>query len=182
MGDMIRLLLALALVLSSAAAARAQDPTYAVRVRSALDAIGRGDRDGGVRGLREAIANEPSRPDAICYLAETFRMGGDLTGAIDNFQMCLSVARAANDLGFVARAMHGVASSFERLPDEHLNDAREAWLAYQRFSEANPSVGHASIGRDRVTAIDTVIELERLTAEVGARIEARRLAASTPAP
>lgn len=164
--------LAILLTALLAAPALAQE-TYEAQVRSALDAIGRGDRDGGVRGLREAIAATPSRPDAICYLAEAFRIAGDLTGALDNFNMCLSVARSANDRGFVARAMHGVASTFERMPDEHLNDAREAWLAYQRYCDMNPTVGHASIGRDRVTAIDTVMELERVTAEIRGRIEAR---------
>jgi hypothetical protein len=174
--------LALVLVLSSAAPALAQAPTYEARVRTALDTISRGDRDGGVRGLREAIAESPSRPEAICYLAEAFRLAGDLTGAIDNFNMCLNVARSANDRGFVARAMHGVASTFERMPDEHLNDAREAWLAYQRYCEANPTVGHATLARDRVTAIDTVIELGRVAGEVRTRIEARAAAAAAAPP
>ncbi len=164
-------------VLGFASSASAQ--SYATQVRSGLDAIGRGDRDAGLRSLREAVATDPSRPDAICYLAEAFRMNGDLTGAIDNFNMCLTVARAANDRAFTARAMHGVASTFERMPDEHLNDAREAWLNYTRFCESNTGVGHVEIGRARVTAIDTVIELSRVSAEVAARIEARSRAAAT---
>jgi hypothetical protein len=177
-----RLALALVLTVVLPASARAQT-SYEARIRTALDTVSRGDRDGGVRGLREAIADSPSRPEAICYLAETFRMAGDLTGAIDNFNMCLNVARSANDRGFVARAMHGVASTYERMPDEHLNDAREAWLAYQRYCEANPTVGHATLGRDRVTAIDTVLELNRVSAEVRGRIEERaRAAAAAPPP
>jgi tetratricopeptide (TPR) repeat protein len=160
-------------VLSAASAVVAQEPTYETQVRSGLDALVRGDRDAGMRSLREAIATNPSRPEAICYLAEAFRVQGDLTGALDNFNMCLNVARSARDTHFVGRAMHGVASTFERMPVEHLNDAREAWLAYTRYCEMNVGVGHPEIGRNRVTAIDTVIELGRVTEEVRARIEAR---------
>lgn len=174
---MLRTALVFGVLVLASAPTLAQAQTYATRVRSGLDAIGRGDRDAGLRSLREAVATDPSRPDAICYLAEAFRMNGDLTGAIDNFNMCLTVARAANDRPFTARAMHGVASTFERMPDEHLNDAREAWLAYTRFCESN-SVGHAEIGRARVTAIDTVIELGRVSTEVAGRIAARSRAAS----
>lgn len=160
---------------STAAAQTPTDatPTYEAQVRSGLDALTRGDRDAGMRSLRDAIAANPSRPEAICYLAEAFRANGDLTGALDNFNTCLTIARSANDTAFVARAMHGVASTFERMPEEHVNDARAAWLAYTRYCEMNVGVGHPEIGRNRVTAIDTVIELGRVTAEVRARIDAR---------
>jgi len=172
---MLRIALVLS-VLLVASPALAQ--TYPTQVRSGLDALSRGDRDAGLRSLREAVATDPSRPDAVCYLAEAFRMSGDLTGALDNFSMCLTIARAANDRPFTARAMHGVASTFERMPDEHLTDAREAWLAYTRFCESNTGVGHPEIGRARVTAIDTVIELGRVSTEVAGRIEARSRAAA----
>jgi hypothetical protein len=166
----------LSLLLVPAAPALAQSTgasSYATQVRSGLDALSRGTRDAGMRSLREAIATDPSRPEAICYLAEAFRVAGDLTGALDNFNMCLNVARSANDHAFVARAMHGVASTFERMPDEHLDDAREAWLAYARYCESNHGAGHAEIGRARVTAIDTVIELGRVSTEIAGRIAER---------
>ena len=175
---MLRIALVLGVLSLAASPSLAQAQTYATQVRTGLDALGRGDRDAGLRSLREAVATDPSRADAICYLAEAFRMTGDLTGAIDNFNMCLTVARASNDRPFTARAMHGVASTFERMPDEHLNDAREAWLAYTRFCESNAGVGHPEIGRARVTAIDTVIELGRVSTEVHGRIEARARAAT----
>lgn len=176
---MIRALLVLTLLLAPVEALAQSSSSYATQVRSGLDALARGTRDAGMRSLREAIASDPSRPEAICYLAEAFRLQGDLTGALDNFNMCLNVARAARDHAFVGRAMHGVASTFERMPDEHLDDAREAWLAYARYCDMNPGAGHPEIGRARVTAIDTVTELGRVSAEVAGRIAERARVSAT---
>jgi hypothetical protein len=166
--------------LASAASAAAQAPTYEARIRQAAVQIATGDRQTGMATLRTAVAESPSRPEAICYLAEAYRLGGDFVAALDNFQACLRVARSANNTAYVARAMHGVASTFERMP-EHLTDARTAWLEYARFADGATSVASAQIGRERVTAIDVASEQEHVYVEVRQRIAERERLASTPA-
>ncbi len=162
-------------------AAEAQATTYEARVRLAAVQIVAGMRDEGMAALRTAVAESPSRPDAICYLAEAYRMGGDFVAALDNFQACLRVARASGSQAFIVRALHGVASTFERMP-EHLADARTAWLEYVRYADgAAGSIANGQFGRDRVTAIDVVTEQEHVYVEVRQRIADREHVATPPA-
>jgi hypothetical protein len=181
----MRIALSLALMLvtlaGGAASAMAQAQPYEARIREAAVQIATGDRQTGMATLRTAVAESPSRPEAICYLAEAYRLGADFVAALDNFQACLRVARSANNPAYVARAMHGVASTFERMP-EHLADARTAWLEYARFADGAASVASAQIGRERVTAIDVVSEQETVYVEVRQRIAERERVAATPAP
>jgi uncharacterized protein HemY len=181
----MRIALAVLVTLASLAAlstsAEAQTTTYEARIRSAAVQIATGDREAGLATLRTAVAESPSRPEAICYLAEAYRLGGDFVAALDNFEACLRVARSASNTAYVARAMHGVASTFERMP-EHLNDARNAWLEYARFADGATSVASAQIGRERVSAVDVVAEQERVYVEVRQRIAERERVAATPAP
>jgi hypothetical protein len=158
--------------------ASAQETTYAARMRSAMDAASR-DRDGAMRTLREAITADPSRPDAYCVLAEVYRLGTDYTSALDNFQQCLTVSRSAHSSGWAARAAHGVASTFERMGTEHLSDARNAWLAYERLTE-DPLV-LPEIGRERESVIDTITALAERVAVVRGRIADREAAAAAAA-
>src|SRR5688572_10805625 len=89
-------LVALAAVAPRAAAqdAAAAGPTYAARIRSALDRS-TSDRAAAMDGFLEATADDPSRPDAYCYIGELHRLNGDFTQALDNFQTCLNVSRTA---------------------------------------------------------------------------------------
>jgi hypothetical protein len=156
-------------------------PTYAQRMREATEQIAHGDRAGAVGHLRDAIGAEPSRPDAHCLLAEGLRAGGDATGALESYQTCLRLARAEDNVLMIARALHGVASTYERLP-EHLADARTAWMEYSHFADGATRVAQGSIGRDRVTAIDVMTEQERVYVDVRARIaERERIAAEAAA-
>jgi hypothetical protein len=178
----LSLLVTMVTLASLAGSAEAQATTYEARIRQAAVQVASGNREAGLAALRTAVAESPSRPEAICYLAEAYRAGGDFVAALENFQACLRVARSANDVGFTARAMHGVASTFERMP-EHLTDARAAWLEYARFADGATSVASAQIGRERVTAIDVASEQERVYVEVRQRIaERERVAAAPPAP
>lgn len=155
--------------------AQTATPSYDSRLRAAAMQLVAGNREAGLTGLRTAVAENPSRPDAICYLAEAYRIGGDFVAALDNFEACLRVARSASNPAFTARAMHGIASTFERMP-EHLNDARTAWLEYARFADGASGVAPPGIGRERVTAIDVVTEQEHAYVEVRARIAERERA------
>ena len=77
------LALSLATCLPTVALAQEAETTYEMRIRSALDLVA-SDRDGAMRGLREAVAQDPSRPDAYCYVAEIYRLQSDLTSALDD--------------------------------------------------------------------------------------------------
>jgi hypothetical protein len=180
------LLLAAALTTVASAASAQTAPSYEQRVREATEQIAHGDRATGMASLRTAITDAPTRAEAQCALAEGLRAGGDLQGALDGFQSCLRIARSANDQLSTARALHGVASTYERMPD-HLNDARTAWMEYTHFADGAARVAPATIGRERVSAIDVAGEQERVYVDVRARIAdrqriAREAAAAPPPP
>lgn len=172
------LALSLATCLPTVALAQEAETTYEMRIRSALDLVA-SDRDGAMRGLREAVAQDPSRPDAYCYVAEIYRLQSDLTSALDNFQTCLNVARTAHSTSFAARGAHGVASTFERMGAEHLADARNAWTTYSRLTE-DPLV-FPEIAREREAAIDALGTLAERSAVVRGRIADREAAARAAA-
>ena len=180
------LLLALALVsfasTASAQATPSPGPSYEQTVRVATEGIAHGDRTGAMESLRTAIAESPARPDAHCILAEGYRVANDFTAALDNFQTCLRFAREQDNLLYIARALHGVASCYERMP-EHLTDARTAWMEYSHFADGASRVASASEGRERVQAIDVASEQERVYVDVRARIaERERIAREAPPP
>lgn len=169
----------LAVLLLVPAGALAQDePTYAMRIRSALDLVA-SDRDGAMRGFREAVAADPSRPDAYCYVAEVYRLNSDFTSALDNFQTCLNIARTAHSTSFAARGAHGVAATFERMGAEHIADARNAWIAYERLTE-DPLV-FPEIARERQAVIDALVSSGERAAVVRGRIADRVAAAAAAA-
>jgi hypothetical protein len=87
---------------------------------------------------------------------------------------------------FFSRALHGVASTYERMPD-HLTDARTAWMEYTHFADGAARVAPGTIGRERVSTIDVAGEQERVYVDVRARIAdrqriAREAAAAPPPP
>lgn len=150
----------------------AASASYTARVRAGMNATAHGDVAAGMRNLRDAIAENPSLPQAYCYVGEAERARQDSTGALDAFHACLRFARELGNQHFVALSLHGIASTLELLP-ERLQDARTAWLEYIRFADQASSYADARIGRARVEAIDAWVTLESQTAEVRARIAAR---------
>lgn len=188
--------LVLALALSTVSApALAQElaqpaPTpemhYAAALGRGLTAIRAGDRGGAVAAFREAVQLQPARPDAVCYLAEAQRASGDLAAALEGFQACTRLARAAtggpDHQRWIGRGLHGVASTLERMGAARQAEARTAWQEYVRFADGASQVAWPGVGRARITAIDQVVELERVTAEVRQRIAARQAQSRTPSP
>ena len=178
---MARFFLALSMVVcvpALAVPARAQELTYEARVRAALDQAS-SDRETALRGFREAVAADPSRADGYCYIAELYRVANDFTSALDNFQTCLNVARTSHSTSWAARGAHGVASTFERMGAEHVSDARNAWLAYERLTE-DPLV-FPEIGREREAVIDVITALAERVAIVRGRIADREAVAAAAA-
>lgn len=169
---------ALAALIVPAGALAQDEPTYDMRIRSALDLVG-SNREGAMRGFREAVAADPSRPDAYCYVAEVYRLNADFTSALDNFQTCLNIARTAHSTSFAARGAHGVASTFERMGADHFADARNAWTAYERLTE-DPLV-FPEIARERQAVIDAVVSSGERAAVVRGRIADRVAVAAAAA-
>jgi tetratricopeptide (TPR) repeat protein len=173
------LALALAVVVgitvTSSAQAQVSDE-YRAHVRTGMSSFVVGDVASATRHFREALALAPSHPDALCYLAELNRGTGDLVAALDGFQDCLRFAREANERRFVARALHGIASTLERMP-ERTADARNAWQEYVRFADGAADVADGRIGRTRIEVIDAWVALEQRMVEVRARIAERERAA-----
>lgn len=157
-------------------AASAQVPTrYYEHVRTAMSSFVAGDTASAERYFNEALALAPSQPDALCYRAEMSRATGDLNAALDGFQDCLRFAREAEDRRFVGRALHGLASTLERMP-ERTQDARNAWQEYVRFADTSGGAADGRIGRARIEAIDAWVALEQRMVEVRARIAERERA------
>lgn len=136
-----------------------------------------GDREGALAAFREAVALDPSRPDIVCHLAEAQRLAGDHEAALEGYRACVRIARAANEPRWIARGLHGIASTFERMP-ARLLEARGAWQEYVVFADGAAAHASPMLGRARITAIDQVIELERVMVDVRARIEERRASAN----
>jgi hypothetical protein len=103
------------------------------------------------------------------------RATGDTNAALDGFQDCLRFAREADDRRFVGRALHGLASTLERMP-ERTQDARNAWQEYVRFADTSGGAADGRIGRARIEAIDAWVALEQRMVEVRARIAERERA------
>jgi tetratricopeptide (TPR) repeat protein len=165
------------LVGTSAARAQSSAPAgYHEHVRTAMSSFVVGDHASAARHFREALALAPSQPDALCYMAEMNRAMGDLNGALDGFQDCLRFAREGNERRFVARALHGIASTLERMP-ERTQDARNAWQEYIRFADTSAGLADGRIGRTRTEVIDAWVALEQRMVEVRARIAERERAA-----
>lgn len=180
-GRMLFLALAMTLAASRALAQSAPSNdgpsvSYMARVRAGMNATAHGDVASGMRNLRDAIAENPSLPQAYCYVGEAERARQDSTGALDAFQTCLRFARELGDQHFVAVSLHGIASTLEVLP-ERLQDARAAWQEYVRSADQASSHADARIGRARIEVIDAWIALEAQTTEVRARIAERERAA-----
>ncbi|MBX7190820.1 MAG: hypothetical protein K1X94_02115 [Sandaracinaceae bacterium] len=164
-------------VSASSGTALAQVPAgYHEQVRTAMSSFVVGDHESAARHFREALALAPSQPDALCYVAEMNRATGDLNGALDGFQDCLRFARESGDRRFQARALHGIASTLERMP-ERIQDARNAWQEYVRFADTSGGLADGRIGRTRIEVIDAWVALEQRMVEVRARIAERERAA-----
>lgn len=172
--------LAAGLTLAPSPSSAQTSDEYARHLAAGTLAAAAGNTENAAQEFGLAVQTDPSRPEAVCLLAQAHRLRGDLAGALDSFGSCAQVARTAGDARWTARAMHGLASTLERMP-ERLGEARAAWLDYVRFADGAAAVTTPQVGRARVTAVDVVQELERVTAQVRDRIaERERAGAAAP--
>ncbi|MDW8362960.1 MAG: hypothetical protein RMK74_11215 [Myxococcales bacterium] len=170
-------------MLAAGHGARAQAPSrgrtspYAERVAQAIAASLARDWSRAAQLLREAVELEPSRPDAYGLLGAVHRQRDALQDAVESFRTCARMARQTTVESWEARCLHGIASTLERIP-ERLEEARAAWNELVRFLDVRPeALVAAPHARARVSAIDTVLEQERVYVEVRQRIAERARAA-----
>lgn len=166
------LMLAPALASAQAPAERPSADAYTQEVQRGIEQLAGGDTAGATSTFRQALAREARRPEAQFYLATVLRMTGDLEGAVRGFQQSAALAQAASLPRWQARALHGVASTLERITGR-IEEARAAWQAYSTFADANPTVAGAQLGRARVQAIDLMNEQEQAYVQVRRRIAER---------
>jgi hypothetical protein len=162
-------------VLAASLASAQVPPRYHEQVRAAMTAFVAADVPSAERAFAEALALAPSQPDALCYRAEMRRATGDMNAALEGFEDCLRFARETEDRRFVGRALHGVASTLERMPGR-MQDARVAWQEHVRFADTSGGLVDGRTGRARIEAIDAWLALEQSMVEVRARIAERERA------
>lgn len=177
----LALLLALTLPVAPALAQRASpaSPEYLAQLGRGLVAMSAGDRVGAMTAFQMALQLDAARPEAVCHLAELARMNDDLPRALEGYRACARAGRNAGEPSWIARGLHGAASTLERMPDR-LAEARTAWQDYVSFADGAAAVASPAVGRARMAAIDAIVELDRVSAEVRERAEerARQAAAS----
>lgn len=176
------LVLALSLSVAPALAQRAAHASseYLGHVGRGLVAARAGDRVGAMTAFQQAVQLQPERPEAVCHIAELARLNDDLPRALEGYRACARAAREANEQRWIARGLHGIASTLERIPDR-LGEARTAWQDYVAFADGAAAVASPAVGRARMAAIDAILELDRVSAEVRQRAEARAAEAAQPA-
>jgi tetratricopeptide (TPR) repeat protein len=145
---------------------------YTTRVRAGIDQLAGGDTNGALSTFREALAMNGARPEAQYYIGEASRVSGNLAQAVSAFQQAAALALSANEPRWQGRALHGVASTLERM-EGRIEDARTAWQEYVRFADSHTNVSDPGVGRARIQAIDMMNEQEQVYVQVRQRIAER---------
>lgn len=156
------------------AAERPSADEYTRRVQSGIERLAGGDAAGAISIFREAVSLDGGRPHAPYYIGTAHRMTGNLAEALTSFQQAAALAQAAELPRWRSRALHGVASTLERM-EGRVEEARAAWQEYARFADANPTVADPQLGRARVSAIDLMNEQEQAYVQVRQRIAEREV-------
>ena len=164
-------------VLASALPAQGQVPdathqTYLREVQQAVERLVAGQTQGAETTLRNAIERLPDAPAAHCVQAELLELQGQPDNAITTYTRCATLARQASDAKWEASGLIGVMRNLLTL-EGRIEDAREAAMAVMRFAEAHPTVVTPQLARERLQAIDLLIERDAAAASVRARREAR---------
>lgn len=177
----MRWLALLSLLVGSAALA--QEPTdaaperrtasaYVQKLQAGLTALAAGDADGAATTFREAIAAEPEQAAGHCHLGSALRRAGDAAAALESFRACARLGRQRGDALSEGRGLLGVAQVLV-LDASRRDEAREAVTALMRFSETHPTVYPLELAQRLQQTLDSIIELDAVSAEVRQRREAR---------
>jgi len=131
-----------------------------------------GDAVGAMATLHEAVRAEPNLPAAHCQLGSAQRANGNVTDALTSFQTCARLARQANDAVNEGRGLLGTAQILV-LDRSQRDAARRAVAALRNFADTHALVFAAPSAQALQQALDTIIELDAVSAEVRERREAR---------
>ncbi len=145
---------------------------YVRKLQTALTALATGDTAQATGTLREAIATAPDQAAGHCHLGSALRRSGDTAGALESFRTCARLARQHADALNEGRGLLGVAQVLV-LDTAQRDAAREAVSALLRFAETHPSVYPLELAQRLQQALDSIIELDAVSAEVRQRREER---------
>lgn len=170
----------IAMVLSStsafaqdeAPAERRTASEYVQKVREGMQQLKDGDVVGAMATFHEAVRAEPNQPAAHCQLGSAQRANGDATDALQSFQTCARLARQSNDAVNEGRGLLGAAQILV-LDRSRRDEARRAVAALRGFADTHALVFAAPSAQAMQRALDTIIELDAVSAEVRERREAR---------
>lgn len=146
--------------------------TYEEMVQRGIALLNLGDRGAARLAFEAAEQGRPDRAEAIYYQGVTHRLAAQRPDAVEDFRRAAAVAAQAAPR-WTARALHGVASTLERI-DGKLDEARTAWQALGRFARAHPEAIDPAIPDARVAAIDAFAAREVEAAATRERAAARR--------
>lgn len=171
--------LLLTLVLASTSALQAQDAPerrtaseYVQQVRRGMEQLANGDAVGAMTTLHEAIRAEPNQAAGHCQLGAAQRANGNVTDALTSFQTCARLARQSNDGVNEGRGLLGAAQILV-LDRSQRDEARRAIAALRTFADTHALIFAAPSAQALQQALDTIIELDAVSAEVRERREAR---------
>ncbi len=155
-----------------APAERRTASAYVQKVRSGLQQLSDGDVVGAMATFHEAVRDEPNQAAAHCHLASAQRANGDNTDALTSFQTCARLARQGGDAINEGRGLLGAAQILV-LDRSRRDEARRAVAALRTFADTHALIFAAPSAQRLQQALDTITELDAVSAEVRRRREER---------
>lgn len=139
-------------------------PPHLQLVRQGDDAYLAGDHQGAISFYLRALSADPAPPIGHCRLAAARRAAGEIDDALEDYRACQRAARTAGRPLYEAAALTGLAQTLQQVGRRE--EAREAWRALVSFAEAYPGVVSIEFARGRLTAHDTITELDAVANDV----------------
>jgi tetratricopeptide (TPR) repeat protein len=141
--------------------AKEKDPVHAymAKVQQGQEKIQAGALDEALTLLREAKADQPSKPHAVYFEAVALKLKGDVEEAIQTFRSARVIASHSGDVRVEASALQGAAMALELVPEKR-SEARAAWDELRAFLEQNPDAGVAAVPTSRMEKMDQASETE----------------------
>ncbi len=157
---------------ASAGPERRTASDYVQKLQAGLTALAAGDTAGATATFREAIALEPEEAAGHCHLGSALRRAEDTAAALESFRACARLGRQRSDALSEGRGLLGVAQLLVLDPTQRAA-ARDAVTALMRFAETHPAVYPLELAQHLQQTLDSIIELDAVSAEVRQRREAR---------
>jgi len=165
----------LVLLFSTGALAQNQHEAtpYQVKIMEGIRAQVARDYNAAEVAFRDAIRSSPTEGDAHCHLAEVQRQRQRLEDALASYQACHRLAEQDAAAAYMARGLLGIFQTTMRMDGQTMEAKRTALTELVRFADTYAEVLGPEQARDMLRALDAVIELDAVSAEVRQRREAR---------